>query len=143
MALDLLADLGDLTEIETKARRAMHELRDAAAVPKVSAPEGLQGTLRHYQEGGVSWLWFLHRHGLSGILADDMGLGKTIQALALLQKAKNDEGQKPSLVVAPTSVLANWEREAEKFTPGLKTFMWHGAERKERADQLARRWTWC
>jgi len=136
VALDLLTDLGELTEIETKARRAMHELRDSAAVPKVSPPEGLEGTLRHYQEGGVSWLWFLHKHGLSGILADDMGLGKTIQALALLQKAKNDEGQKPSLVVAPTSVLANWEREAEKFTPGMTVFMWHGADRKERADQL-------
>jgi superfamily II DNA or RNA helicase len=136
VALDLLADLGEMTEIETRARRAMLDLREVDGVPRVATPEGLQGTLRHYQESGVSWLWFLHRHGLSGILADDMGLGKTIQALALLQKARNEEGQKPSLVVAPTSVLPNWEREAERFTPGLKAFMWHGADRKERADQL-------
>jgi len=115
----------------------MAELRDITGIPKVAPPEGLVGTLRHYQEAGLSWLWFLHRHGLSGILADDMGLGKTIQALALLQKVKNEEGPRPSLVVAPTSVLANWEREVERFTPGLSTIIWHGQDRKERADELA------
>ena len=99
-------------------------------------PSSLTATLRHYQLDGLSWLWFLHRHGLSGILADDMGLGKTIQALALLQKAKDEEGRKPSLVVAPTSVLANWEREVERFAPKLSTVVWHGQERRERADRL-------
>nr|WP_153866346.1 MULTISPECIES: SNF2-related protein [Myxococcaceae] len=136
VALDLLVDLGEFTEVETKARQAMLELRDTQGVPKVAVPEGLQATLRHYQESGLAWLWFLHRHGLSGILADDMGLGKTIQALSMLQKVANDEGRKPSLVVAPTSVLANWEREAEKFTPGLKTMVWHGQDRRERAEDL-------
>ncbi|WP_224243633.1 DEAD/DEAH box helicase [Hyalangium gracile] len=136
VALDLLADLGEFTEVEAKARQAMMELRDTAGVPKVALPEGLQATLRHYQETGLSWLWFLHRHGLSGILADDMGLGKTIQSLSLLQKVSNEEGHKPSLVVAPTSVLANWEREAERFTPALKTMVWHGQDRKERAEDL-------
>ena len=136
VALDLLVELGEFTEVETKARKAMTELRDTNGVPKVALPEGLNATLRHYQEAGLSWLWFLHRHGLSGILADDMGLGKTIQSLSLLQKVANDEGRKPSLVVAPTSVLANWEREAERFTPGLKTVVWHGQDRKERVEDL-------
>ncbi|HEY0094816.1 MAG TPA: DEAD/DEAH box helicase, partial [Archangium sp.] len=136
VALDLLVELGEFTEVETKARKAMSELRDTNGVPKVALPEGLQATLRHYQEAGLSWLWFLHRHGLSGILADDMGLGKTIQSLSLLQKVANEEGRKPSLVVAPTSVLANWEREAERFTPGLKTVVWHGSDRKERVEDL-------
>jgi superfamily II DNA or RNA helicase len=136
VALDLLADLGEFTEIEAKARKAMMELRDTSGVPKAAIPEGLQATLRHYQEAGLSWLWFLRRHGLSGILADDMGLGKTVQSLSLMQKVANDEGRKPSLVVAPTSVLANWEREAERFTPGLKTMVWHGQDRKERAEDL-------
>ena len=136
VALDLLVELGEFTEVETKARKAMSELRDTNGVPKVALPEGLQATLRHYQEAGLSWLWFLHRHGLSGILADDMGLGKTIQSLSLLQKVANEEGRKPSLVVAPTSVLANWEREAERFTPGLKTVVWHGSDRKERVENL-------
>ncbi|RYZ34128.1 MAG: DEAD/DEAH box helicase [Myxococcaceae bacterium] len=136
VALDLLADLGEFTEVEAKARQAMLALRETSGVPKVAAPEGLQATLRHYQESGLSWLWFLRRHGLSGILADDMGLGKTIQSLSLMQKVANEEGHKPSLVVAPTSVLANWEREAERFTPGLKAMVWHGQDRRERAEDL-------
>ncbi len=134
-ALDLIAALEE-TEVEAKARRAIAELRASEGVVPVKGPDGLQGTLRHYQEGGLSWLWFLRRHGLSGILADDMGLGKTIQALSLLQKAKNDFGQKPTLVVAPTSVLPNWEREVERFTPGLSVFIWHGQERHEKVSML-------
>jgi len=136
VALELLEDLGEFTEVETKAKRAMQTLHNAGEMPVVKEPEGLSGTLRHYQQAGLSWMWFLHRHGLSGILADDMGLGKTFQALSMMLKVRNEEGPKPSLVVAPTSVLANWEREAERFTPGLKTFVWHGQDRKERAEQL-------
>ncbi|HYX90529.1 MAG TPA: SNF2-related protein, partial [Myxococcaceae bacterium] len=132
----MLADLDDAFEIEAKARKAIRELQGSNGVPAIDPPKGLQATLRHYQEAGLSWLWFLHRHGLSGILADDMGLGKTVQALALLQKVRDEEGQKPSLVVAPTSVLANWEREAQRFTPGLNTMVWHGQDRRERAEQL-------
>ncbi len=135
-ALGMLVDLDEGFEVEAKARGAIRELQESQTIPTVSAPEGLQASLRHYQEAGLSWLWFLHRHGLSGILADDMGLGKTVQALSLLQKAHNEQGQKPSLVVAPTSVLANWEREAQKFTPGLKTIVWHGQDRREKAEQL-------
>src|SRR5262249_57030738 len=93
--------------------------------------------LRPYQEGGLSWLWFPHRHGLGGILADDMGLGKTVQALALLQQARNVEGSHPSLVVAPTSVLPNWQREAERFTPGLRVAVWHGQDRRGRMEDFA------
>src|SRR5262250_3365813 len=66
-----------------------------------------------------------------------MGLGKTVQALALLQNARNVEGAAPSLVVAPTSVLPNWQREAERFTPGLRVFVWHGQDRRERVEDLA------
>ncbi|MBI3183508.1 MAG: SNF2 helicase associated domain-containing protein [Myxococcales bacterium] len=135
-ALELLSSLGGV-EVQAKARGAIAELRNLDGIPKVKPPPALQGTLRHYQEGGLSWLWFLHRHGLSGILADDMGLGKTVQALALLQRVKDEEGRRPSLVVAPTSVLANWEREAQRFTPELATVVWHGQDRKERADRLA------
>jgi SNF2 family DNA or RNA helicase len=65
-----------------------------------------------------------------------MGLGKTIQALTLMLKIKKEQGSKPSLVVAPTSVLPNWEREIEKFTPELKVVTWHGADRRENVEQL-------
>jgi superfamily II DNA or RNA helicase len=134
-ALDMLATLGDV-EIEGKARKAMAELREVDGIPPVKAPDGLNAELRHYQESGLSWLWFLYRHGLSGVLADDMGLGKTVQALSLLLKIKKEQGHAPSLVVAPTSVLPNWEREIEKFTPELETLVWHGADRRDYVEQL-------
>ena len=137
VAVDLLASLGEVTEIEAKAKRALTELRERGDMKAVPVPEGLTATLRHYQESGLAWLYFLHRHGLSGILADDMGLGKTVQALALLQALKNDEGHKPCLVVAPTSVLPNWQREAERFTPGLSVLLWHGQDRKENNEPLS------
>jgi SNF2-related domain/Helicase conserved C-terminal domain/Bacterial SNF2 helicase associated/SWIM zinc finger len=137
MALDALASLGDAAEIEARARSAMAELRLVDQAAPVPPPAGLQATLRHYQEAGLAWLWFLHRHRLNGILADDMGLGKTLQALALLLKAQLEEKRAPSLVVAPTSVLANWKREAERFTPGLAVTLWHGHDRHTRGETFA------
>jgi superfamily II DNA or RNA helicase len=134
-ALDLLASFGDV-EVEAKARRAITELKEIDGIPPVKAPEGLNAELRHYQESGLSWLWFLFRHGLSGVLADDMGLGKTVQALSMLLKIKNEHGHKPALVVAPTSVLPNWEREMQKFTPALEVLTWHGADRREWLEKL-------
>ena len=98
-------------------------------------PEGLRGTLRPYQVEGYRWLRRLGRLGLGGILADDMGLGKTLQALALLL-AEAQLGRGPSLVVAPTSVVPNWEAEAARFAPSLRVVRYHGAERRERAADL-------
>lgn len=135
-ALEQLSGLGSAIQVEAKARKAMRELGEASALPPLGPPASLRATLRHYQEIGLAWLWFLHRHGLSGILADDMGLGKTLQALALIQRVKDQEGRKPSLVVAPTSVLTNWEREVERFAPDLTTVVWHGQDRHERAERL-------
>ncbi len=136
-ALDLLAELGEV-EIDAKAKKAIAELKEVDGIPKVRPPEDLKATLRHYQEAGLSWLWFLFRHGLSGVLADDMGLGKTVQALALMLKAKADQGHAPALVVAPTSVLPNWEREIERFAPSLSYLTWHGADRKDSIEQLGK-----
>lgn len=90
-------------------------------------PVGLQATLRPYQVEGYRWLTFLYEHRMGGILADDMGLGKTVQALALLAHAIEEhraavpgEPFAPFLVIAPTSVIANWAAEAERFLPGAK-----------------------
>ncbi|MBC3194407.1 DEAD/DEAH box helicase [Pseudonocardia sp. C8] len=83
-------------------------------------PEGLTGQLRPYQRSGFGWLAFLWRHRLGGILADDMGLGKTLQTLALICHATEaDPALPPFLIVAPTSVVANWAGEAARFAPGL------------------------
>ena len=86
---------------------------------QVAPPAALRSLLRPYQLAGFQWLAFLWRHGLGGILADDMGLGKTLQTLALLSHARRS-CDPPFLIVAPTSVLANWAAEAQRFTPELK-----------------------
>lgn len=93
-------------------------------------PEGFTGTLRPYQARGVSWLAFLEQWGLGACLADDMGLGKTIQLIAfLLHLQENDWLQSPVLLVCPTSVLGNWEKEVKRFAPKLKTLLYHGDNR--------------
>lgn len=94
--------------------------------------------LREYQKNGLSWLWSLYHRGLSGLLADDMGLGKTHQVLAFLTtiygaksaKSKNKKTSKPSLVVAPTSVIAAWVQKLKKYDTGLDWHVFHGAGRK-------------
>jgi superfamily II DNA or RNA helicase len=94
------------------------------------APEGFAGQLRPYQERGLGWLAFLHRFDQGACLADDMGLGKTIQLLAFLQHLKAEqELKRPVLLVAPTSVLTNWKREAAAFTPELRVREHYGPRR--------------
>ena len=99
-------------------------------------PESVNAELREYQIKGFSWLWFMYKYGLNGILADDMGLGKTLQALSLLQKAKDVDGQMPTLVVCPTSIVFNWESEIQKFTPGLTCLKLSGVDRKNLFDEI-------
>lgn len=96
----------------------------------VHTPKSVKAELREYQTKGFSWLWFMYKYGLNGILADDMGLGKTLQALCLLQKAKDEDGPMPTLVICPTSVVFNWENEIQKFTPELSCLKLSGTERK-------------
>ncbi|MGB3494808.1 MAG: DEAD/DEAH box helicase [Elainellaceae cyanobacterium] len=99
-------------------------------VEDLEAPEGFQGELRPYQNRGVSWLKFLTQWGLGACLADDMGLGKTIQLIALLLHLKAEETlTKPTLLVCPTSVLGNWEREVRRFAPDLRVGIHHGDKR--------------
>ncbi|MHA7984938.1 DEAD/DEAH box helicase [Rathayibacter sp. CAU 1779] len=112
-----------------------------ALVEHEPLPEGLTAELRPYQRDGYDWLVFLWRHGLGGVLADDMGLGKTVQTLALIARAHElGRGEHPVLVVAPASVVANWESEAARFTPGLRVVSVTATRRKERtslADAIA------
>ncbi len=92
----------------------------------VPTPASFRGELRPYQERGLAWLSFLGDLGLGAILADDMGLGKTAQTLALLAK---EAISRPTLVVCPMSLVGNWQREAERFTPDLNLHVHHGADR--------------
>jgi non-specific serine/threonine protein kinase len=102
-------------------------LRRPEGLGHVEPGAALRTTLRPYQQAGVRWLFLLYKLGLGACLADDMGLGKTIQVLALLTVLKRDAGERrrPSLLVAPASLLANWVAEAKRFTPGLEVLLAH------------------
>lgn len=111
----------------------IQQLEGNAAFEEAAPPEGLQATLRPYQLRGYSWLTFLRRWGLGACLADDMGLGKTIQTLSLIQRDRQAGTHRPVLLLCPTSVIRNWQKEAERFTPGLPVMVHHGASRTRAA----------
>ncbi|MCP3868641.1 MAG: DEAD/DEAH box helicase [Gammaproteobacteria bacterium] len=112
-------------------------LRGVDQVPNVPVPEGLKANLRDYQQQGLDWLQFLREYRLAGVLADDMGLGKTVQALAhLLLEREQGRMDLPSLVVAPTSLMVNWRREARQFAPELRVLLLHGPERHKRFREI-------
>ena len=104
-------------------------LRQPEGLAQISPGPELKATLRPYQQAGVRWLYLLTRLGLGACLADDMGLGKTIQVLSLLLVLKREHNEsRPSLLVAPASLLANWAAEAERFAPGLRLLIAHPSE---------------
>jgi superfamily II DNA or RNA helicase len=118
-------------------RRLGHRLRDFRGIEHRPPAPGFLATLRPYQQDGLDWLQFLREYGLAGILADDMGLGKTVQTLAHLQLEKaSGRADRPSLVVATTSLMANWRNEAAQFTPDLKVLTLHGKDRAERFGEI-------
>ncbi len=125
--------LDGLLQIDWSEQQSLSEaimaLKQTGTLPHHSLPSYLQSILRGYQQHGYDWLHFLRQHHFHGILADDMGLGKTLQMLACLQDQKDRYGMKPNLVIAPTSVVFNWQREAEKFTPDLKVLAHSGSSR--------------
>ncbi len=110
------------------------QLGQLGTIPRVPPPPGLRAELRDYQREGYQWMQFLLENGLHGILADDMGLGKTLQTLChLLAEVESERHRgRPSLVIAPTSVVMNWQREAAKFAPSLRVLVLQGAERRNR-----------
>ena len=114
------------------------ELRSPENLEQAKPGRELDATLRKYQETGVNWLWFMSNLGLGACLADDMGLGKTIQVLALLTVLKKKRGGKPSLLVLPASLLANWKSEMRRFTPTLRGKFIHPSEtNKDRLAEIA------
>ena len=119
-------------------QQLIQRLLDLDGIPAVAPPTGLIATLRPYQQEGLNWLQFLREYQLAGILADDMGLGKTVQALAhLLLEKEAGRANRPSLVIAPTSLMFNWRQEAERFAPQLKVLVLHGPGRKQHFSSIA------
>ncbi|HEX7340996.1 MAG TPA: DEAD/DEAH box helicase [Rhodanobacteraceae bacterium] len=119
-----------LREFTTRLREAAHHASDAV-------PATLQATLRPYQRDGLRWLNALANAGIGGVLADDMGLGKTLQVLAHLLALK-DAGQldHPALIVAPTSLIPNWQSETARFAPSLSLLALNGPQRAEHFEHI-------
>ncbi len=124
--------------LDPQARRIIRDLVEAG---EVALPQGLDATLRPYQRSGYAWLYRNARIGFGSVIADDMGLGKTLQVIATLQKLKEDGALRRAraLVVVPTSLLTNWQKEIARFAPGLTVGVFHGGKReltKKRPDVL-------
>ncbi|MCM3797754.1 DEAD/DEAH box helicase [Caldibacillus thermoamylovorans] len=117
-------------ELHPKLRNFVHSLTDLTDIPNLEVPTSFQGELRPYQKKGMNWLYFLRQYGFGACLADDMGLGKTIQLIAYLLLVKeNNPASGPSLIICPTSVLGNWQKELERFSPDLHVYLHYGASR--------------
>ena len=127
----------EAVEVEGWLEHALEQLRAQSPVGELAEPAGFKGELRPYQRRGVGWLFYLRNLGLGACLADDMGLGKTVQALALLlhvrDRARRQNMAKtppPTLLICPTSVVANWKHETDRFAPSLRVLVHHGSGRQ-------------
>jgi len=121
----------------TQLRNLGKKLANFDGIKQVLPAKTFKGQLRDYQQQGFNWLQFLREFEFGGVLADDMGLGKTVQTLVHLQKEKSARRLKqPCLIVAPTSLMSNWKREAGQFTPNLSVLVLQGAERKHYFDEI-------
>ena len=106
-------------------KKMIQDIREPSDI-ELEVPTDIKGELREYQKTGFKWLKSLSSYGLGGILADDMGLGKTLQVIAFVLSEKKPQG-KPSLVIAPTSLVYNWEAEVQKFAPQMNIAIITGA----------------
>ncbi len=131
---------GGFADTRVRARGWLKRLFDSLDESKLEdlpQPTSFVGELRPYQVRGYSWMAFLRRYGLGACLADDMGLGKTVQLLTLLLREQEASASGPTLLICPTSVVGNWQREAARFTPSLKVMVHHGAARRKGEDFVA------
>ena len=118
-------------ELNKQWRTMIQQLKEVKNLPLEKVPESFLGELRPYQVLGMSWLLFLRKYGFGAILADDMGLGKTVQLISYLLKVKEQDKKiaAPALIICPTSVLGNWQKEIERFAPNLKIHLHYGSNR--------------
>ena len=134
--IDRLLAEADQKQMDKLSRQKLQKLDKFDKIKDYILPENFKGELRDYQKAGYDWLNFLKDFSFGGILADDMGLGKTIQALALLRNEINKYPKKTNLIVAPTSVVFNWTREIERFTPDITFLVHYGTRRSKDVRRL-------
>ncbi|WP_299091955.1 DEAD/DEAH box helicase [uncultured Metabacillus sp.] len=128
--LDTRAFANIQIELNQQMRGMLRKLTDTSELPTNKIPSEFHGTLRPYQQNGVDWLLFLRSVSFGACLADDMGLGKTIQMIAYFSYVKkHEQPEHPALIIAPTSVLGNWQREFDKFAPHLNVKLHYGPNR--------------
>jgi superfamily II DNA or RNA helicase len=135
LALDGAAALlwGGDTDVRKRGRAIGSSARSKPSTPTT----GLQATLRPYQQEGLDWLQHLVACDVGGVLADDMGLGKTLQTIAHLSTEKESgRMSEPALILMPTSLIGNWQREFQKFAPHLKILILHGPKRDARRREM-------
>ncbi len=127
--IDQLLAEADRAQLDDEFKQRRKRLLDFEGIQSKELPPAFVGELRPYQKAGYDWLHFLHEFGFGGCLADDMGLGKTIETLAFLQSLRRGHAQRADLIVMPRSLLFNWQREAERFTPEMNIHFHYGSER--------------
>src|SRR5690606_23318810 len=116
-------------DVKIELETYREKLANFHSIRNVSVPRKLKATLRDYQKEGLNWLNFLDEFRFGGCLADDMGLGKTIQIIAYILSRIENGNKTTNLVVAPTSLIYNWEAEIKKFAPSLKYHILYGSDR--------------
>jgi superfamily II DNA or RNA helicase len=117
-------------QVQLEIEQYKEKLAHFKEIKKIPIPKKLNATLRDYQKEGLNWLNFLDEFGFGGCLADDMGLGKTIQVIAYFLSQHEKGNRQPNLVIVPTSLLFNWQREIDKFAPHLKYIALYGTNRE-------------
>ena len=115
----------------------LKNLRQPGGIRQLKAPTGVNATLRPYQQVGFNWLLYMRKIGFGACLADDMGLGKTLQILTFLEKLRTTDKNARVLLIVPASLLGNWEKEAQKFTPKITYTILHGKSKAILESELA------
>ncbi len=124
-------------EMQRSLKQYVDQLSDKQGLPSLQKPSLLQAELRPYQQEGFEWLAFMRSQGFGACLADDMGLGKTVQLITyILYTIETLQNDKPSLIICPTSVLGNWQKELQRFAPTLRVHMHYGANRLKGDDLI-------
>ena len=135
------AEAGEELEFErdNTLEEMLLKLNDKSKLESLANLPNFKGKLREYQQRGVSWLSYLENLGLNGCLADDMGLGKTIEVIArLIQEKNHSDTTAPTLLIVPTSVIGNWQKEIDKFAPHFQSTIHHGSDRELDAAEFAK-----
>jgi len=140
--LEAMQYASEMSSLKLQYEGSLAPLDQAHRFEELPEPSSFSGNLRDYQRRGYSWLAFMKNLGLGACLADDMGLGKTVQTLALLCTLKEHQQLQPALLVCPTSVLGNWQREASRFAPQLRFEIHHG-ERSKKPEEFQARLEQC